>query len=168
MRNKIITDIVGWDVKNWSRAVEFWESRVRWERVQDCLELGAGAGGLSLWLALKGKNVTCSDLFNAPEFRREALHASYDLHGTITYADVDATALSFREEYDLVVLKSVLGGVRPASKETSQSVVDGIFRALRPGGIFLFAENLVGSKAHQFIRKVCAPQGYRWRHLTFR
>ena len=43
------------------RALDFWSARLRGQSGLDGLEIGAGAGGLSLWLALNGHRVTCSD-----------------------------------------------------------------------------------------------------------
>jgi hypothetical protein len=59
----LMTDVCGWDVGTWSRAVRFWESRapIRGR----ALELGARRGGLSLWLAAHGCDVLCSDLWGS-------------------------------------------------------------------------------------------------------
>jgi len=45
----------------------YWESNIVWDKVQNGLELGGRQGGLSLWLALKGKTVVCSDLKDVKE-----------------------------------------------------------------------------------------------------
>jgi hypothetical protein len=57
-------DFIQWDVKTWSKALDFWEREVEWDTIQNCLELGGREGGLSLWLAMKDKKVICSDLIN--------------------------------------------------------------------------------------------------------
>jgi hypothetical protein len=50
MAKEIIGDIVQWDVKSWSRALDYWESNIDWSKIQNGLELGGREGGLSLWL----------------------------------------------------------------------------------------------------------------------
>ena len=57
-----INDIVKWDIKSWTTALNYWDRNMDWTSVHKCLELGGQEGGLSLWLALKGKQTLCSDL----------------------------------------------------------------------------------------------------------
>ena len=67
-----VADIVGWDIVNWSRALRFWDAHLGERGTSaSCLELGSGAkGSLSLWLALRGNRVLCSDLGGVPEATR--------------------------------------------------------------------------------------------------
>ena len=92
MDESFVKDIIQWDVRNWSRALEFWERQIDWERVDTCLELGGRKGGLSLWLARKGKKVVCSDIKDT-RANAHAYHAKYGLDGAIRYEDIDATAI---------------------------------------------------------------------------
>ena len=41
-----------------------------------------------------------------------------------------------------------------------------IYKALRPGGYFLFSENLIGSFLHQFLRKRFIKWGRSWRYIS--
>lgn len=165
MEKKLARDILQWDVKNWSKPLQFWESRTDWDSVHACLELGANAGGISLWLALKGKTVVCSDVTANP--LAPQLHDSYGPAGSITYAVIDAMEIPYRERFDLIVMKSVMGGVRtPSNVDIQQRVVDNIYRALKPGGKFLFAENLTASLLHQFFRHRCLGRNRTWRYVT--
>ena len=142
------------------------ENNTDWSKVQDCLELGAGAGGISLWLALKGHSVTCSDVDDSRLATRVRLHARYNVAEAIHYAKVDAVDIPYRQRFDVVVLKSVLGGVRTLpNKQTLQRVVDGIFQALRPGGQFLFAENTNASPVHQYFRRKLGRH-QSWRYVS--
>jgi SAM-dependent methyltransferase len=95
---------------------------------------------------------------------RRQLHASYNVAEAIHYAQVDAVEIPYRQQFDLIVLKSVLGGVRMLpNKQTLQRVVDGIYQALRPGGQFLFAENTNASLLHQYFRgKLGRHQSWRY------
>lgn len=104
---------VQWDVRNWSRAVEFW--------VETCgpsafsgaqvLEVGSRDGGLSLWFAEQGASrVVCSDLAG-PSPDAKALHADFGVSNRIEYASIDATQIGRGGSFDVVAFKSVLGGV---------------------------------------------------------
>src|SRR3990172_371880 len=110
MDNPPLADIIEWDVRNWSRAIEYWDRAVDWSRVESCLEVGGGAGGLSLWLAAKGKHVVCSDLKDTHS-KAAPHHRKYDLDSLVEYRDVDATNMPFENEFDIIAFKSVLGGI---------------------------------------------------------
>lgn len=145
-----MSDIVGWDVRTWSKAVECWERAIGDDAPPlDCLELGAGPGGPSLWLALKGHRVLCTNQDSTQQFA-SPLHRRYDYPGTIEYRDVNARELPFDAQFDIVVFKSVLGGVGGAAEQ--ERMMAGILRALKPGGRLLFAENIRGTVAHRAAR----------------
>ncbi len=162
-------DIVTWDVRTWSTAVLFWErvlgaptKRLR------CLEIGAGPGGPSLWLALQGHEVLCTN-WQATEAQAAPLHERYEasggIAGSISYLDVDATQIPFENEFDLVVFKSVIGGV--GTKEAQDRAMAGIHRALKPGGRLIFAENLRGTVLHRLARAIAYKvRGTSWRYVT--
>jgi hypothetical protein len=52
MTKELTKDIIQWDVKSWSKALSYWDSKVEWNKIQHSLELGGREGGLSLWFAL--------------------------------------------------------------------------------------------------------------------
>ncbi|MCC7232747.1 MAG: class I SAM-dependent methyltransferase [Bacteroidia bacterium] len=163
---EIIHDILRWDVKAWSPALDFWETRVNWERVNNCLELGSREGGLSLWLAQKGKKVVCSDLEN-PENHASALHRKYGIQELVEYAAIDATSIPFENQFDLILFKSIIGGIgRNGRTDLQHRVFGQIQKALKPGGYLLFAENLRASILHQWLRRKYTPWGRSWRYLS--
>lgn len=131
-----------------------------------CLEVGAGNGGLSLWLALKGHRVVCSDL-TSPANRAARLHAKYGVSALIEYAAIDATDIPDRARFDIVAFKSILGGIgRNNDRARQQRAIDEMFDALKPGGMLLFAENLRASPAHRFFREKFVGWGKSWRYVT--
>ncbi len=147
-----LRDILGWDAVNWSACLDIWGPHVSAGPV-DCLEIGCGPGGVSLWLASKGHRVVCSDLANPAEAVRD-LHRRYGVDGKIAYEAVDCTDMPYVERFDVVVLKSVLGGVwAHCGRDGVERAVQGIHRALRPGGMLLFAENLRATALHMFCRR---------------
>lgn len=148
-----IKDIIQWDVKSWSKALQFWEREVKWENVHNCLEIGGREGGLSLWLALKGKKVICSDIYFAKD-KAENLHKRYGINNLVQYEDIDATKIPYENFFDLIVFKSVLGSIGQSNNPKMQEeAINQMYKALKPGGVLLFAENLIGSPFHQYARQ---------------
>src|ERR1043165_4321410 len=86
----LTSDIIEWDVSNWSVALDYWRQATSLELSNSqALELGARNGGLSLWLAANGCHVTCSDL-HGPTPQARKLHRRYDVSHLITYEPIDA------------------------------------------------------------------------------
>lgn len=159
------SDVLQWDVTNWSIALRFWQKRIDWQKVNTCLELGSNKGGLSLWLALKGKKVICSDINNTEE-NASQLHKKYNVKN-ITYHDVDATNIPYENYFDVIVFKSILGGIgRENQIEQQQKVITEIHKALKKGGHLLFAENLASSPLHQYLRKRFNAWSDTWHYVT--
>jgi SAM-dependent methyltransferase len=159
--------VMEWDVETWWPALEFWQAHSRLDlSMSRVLEIGSRNGGLSLWLAANGASVTCSDL-NGPTAAARSKHRIHRLDDRITYASIDATAIPHREAFDLVVFKSVLGGIgRDGRADRQQLAIDQMHAALRPGGELWFAENLTASPVHRLLRQHCTDWGGRWRYLA--
>lgn len=166
MQKKLLHDIIDWDIVNWSKAIPFWERHadLKNERKLKCLELGCNQGGLSLWLAQKGFEVICSDLEN-PEQIAKAKHQKYG-NLPIKYEAINALNIPYENEFDIVIFKSILGGLsRGGNQQNKKKAVGQIHKALKPGGKLLFAENLSASKMHQFLRKHFIKWGADWNYL---
>ena len=164
---QLVRDIVSWDVRTWSTAVLYWDRVLGTsERPLRCLEIGAGSGGPSLWLALQGHEVVCTN-WRDTELHALPLHERYGVSDRITYADVDATDMPYENEFDIVVFKSVIGGV--GSKQAQDRAMKSILRALKPGGRLLFAENLRATVVHRVARAIAyRVRGSSWRYPTIR
>lgn len=160
-----LKDIIEWDIVNWSKAIPYWEKHTNLNNKKlKCLELGGRKGGLSLWLALKGHDVVCSD-YESPESTAKPLHDKYKLDN-ITYKNINATKIPYDNEFDLVIFKSILGSVAKQGKDSlKQETINQIHQSLKPGGKFIFAENLQASKLHQFFRKKFTKWGANWNYL---
>lgn len=166
MDQKIVADILQWDVTTWSVALRYWEKDVDWNKVQNALELGGREGGLSLWFALKGKPVICSDLLNT-KATAEALHKKYNITLLISYEDINATAIPYENTFDVIVFKSIIGGIGYGdNKAAQQAAFDQIYKALKPGGKLLFAENLTATWLHRKLRSRFVGWGSAWRYIT--
>ena len=157
--------ILEWDVASWTPALDYWAARLGDGPYDRALELGAGHGGVSLWLADRCREVVCSDLWGPTDGARQ-LHASMNA-GNISYEEIDATAIPYRDEFDVIVFRSVIGavaGVGGASKANQQRSFREIHAALRPGGVLLFAENLGASPVHHWLRRRFNGWAVNWRY----
>lgn len=167
MDKKPVKEILQWDTVNWSKALEFWERNISPEEKNlKCLELGCREGGLSLWLALKGYSVVASDLHDAGT-TASPLHRKYHVEDRITYLDINALSIPYENYFDIVVFKSILGGIgRNGNKENQSEVIRQIHKALKPGGKLFFAENTRATKIHEFARKKFTGWGQSWRYVS--
>jgi len=162
------TDILEWDVENWSEALEFWP-RCSSLRLSGCeaLEIGSRNGGLSLWLALGGAKVVCSDVHGPTDAARHK-HQQYGVGAAVRYERVNALDIPYREAFDVVVFKSVLGGIGAAGELYQRRAVQQMYQALKPGGELWFAENLAGSPLHRVLRERFVKWGRGWRYVSLR
>lgn len=164
LSEKEINDIIQWDVKNWSKCLTFWKSNSDLNPKSKILALGERGGGISLYFALMGHEVVCSDYNPIPDSTKE-LHKSYSVDTLITYAKIDMRSINFDSDYfDVVVFKSVIGALGEEKDQLKAS--EEIYRVLKPGGHFYFAENLEGTFVHRFLRKKFVSWGKRWRYIT--
>lgn len=171
MKKEIKDDIIGWDIINWSKSFDFWSQKIDIKNKQyKCLELGARQGGLSLWLALNNNQVICSDVSYIDQEhelnKTKALHKKHNCDNKITYEAIDATNIPYENHFDIVVFKSVLGGVSIGSeKRMEQQAIDSIYKSLKPNGKVVFIENLEGSFLHMYARKKFVGWGSKWHYL---
>jgi len=168
MQFDLIRDIIEWDVVNWSKALEFWIKylKVLGINLKDkkVLDIGSRNGGLSLWAAINGAKVVCSDL-DEPTDKAKFLHRKYGVERNIEYKKLDVLNICYpKNSFDFVEFKSVLGALR--TKENQQKAIDEIFRVLKTSGVLIFAENLRGSYLHIILRKLFVKWNDYWRYIT--
>jgi SAM-dependent methyltransferase len=164
----LMVDVVGWDVGTWSTAARFWERVVEpMQAPLDVLEVGAGPGGPSLWLALQGHRVVTSNLDHT-ETQARPLHERYGVAERVEYLDLDVANLPYENHFDLIVFKSVLGGIPHGGSELQREALRQMHKALKPGGRLIFAENLRGTPLHRLARAVAyRRRGVpKWQYLT--
>jgi SAM-dependent methyltransferase len=162
-----LADLVEWDKRNWSAAPDFWQAHTQ-QDFSSCsaLEVGSMNGGLSLWLALQGAHVVCSDIGPTAQKAIERHQASGVSH-LIQYRSVDALEIPYKNEFDIVLFKSVLGSLGTiANKEGQARAIAQMHRALKKGGELFFAENLIASPFHRYFRRRFVEWGSRWRYVS--
>ncbi len=164
----MIRNFIEWDVENWSKAIDFWDKHIDLkDKNYCCLDVGGRNGGLSLWLALQGNNVICSDLEN-PRKNAEKLHKKFNCADRISYKAINALNIPFENNFDVVIFKSIIGGISKNKNDAlKRKIISEIFKSLKPGGFLLFAENLQGSIFHILARRLFVKWGRSWNYLHF-
>lgn len=89
---------------------------------------GTGAGMLVLERLCRGR-------ITGVDFSAGMLARARDAHPDATWVRADARALPFTEDFDLAVSFGALGHFLPRERP---AVFEGVYRALRPGGLFAF------------------------------
>jgi SAM-dependent methyltransferase len=137
------------------------------------LVLGDRDGGISLWFAKLGFDVLCTS-YRAPGAEVASLHERWGVRQRVTCAAADVYKLDYpNDAFDVVASKSVLGGLaldyKDASTRTLENqklAVTSVRRVLKPGGIYLGAENLIGTGLHMWLRKKRTKGKLGWRYLA--
>lgn len=168
-------DIVEWDIYNWSRALDFWESEatefvasfIEKNECPKVLDLGGRNGGVSLFWALKGCNVVWSDIDKGSVDNAKALHDKYGVSSKVTYEFINSLDIPYENEFDIICLKSMIGAVygECGGAEAVKQMFAKIEKALKPGGCLFIAENLEGSSLHMFLRKKLRKWGSIWHYF---
>jgi SAM-dependent methyltransferase len=97
----------------------------------------------------------------------ERLHAHHNVSTLIKYEDIDATNIPYENHFDIIMFKSIIGGIGSNDNfQNQQKVFEQVHKALKPGGKLLFAENLIASNLHQHLRKKYTSWGNSWRYLS--
>ena len=168
MDEKIVSDVIEWDSVNWAKFLDFIDEAGMDFQGKRVLALGERNGGMSLFFALKGAEVLCSDL-DGPTDEAHVLHKKYGVQSKIRYAAIDAVHIpsEYDSQFDVVTFKSVLGGIgRNNNYELQEQCVGSIYRVLKEKGMCIFADNMRGSSFHRLLRKLFVPWGGTWHYET--
>lgn len=167
MDKQLLNDVIEWDVVNWGRALAYWQDAGIDFKGCKVLDIGSRNGGLSLWFALQGAEVVCSDL-DGPTEQAIALHKKYGVADKIRYEEIDATNIPYTNYFDVVVFKSVLGGIgADENVEKQKKAISEMQKAIdfeNGKGYLLFAENMVATQIHTYFRRKYIPWGTHWRY----
>ena len=159
MNNELISDVIQWDISNWSKALPFWNEYLNKSKTKTAAAFGEREGGLSLWLAKKGFSVECSDFREIKNAKK--LHEKHCVTDEINYSKQDITNIKFTDNsFDIVIFKSVIGAL--GSIDSQKIAINELYRVLKPGGYLLFAENLKGSILHHLLRKKFNKWSSNW------
>ncbi|HMQ74705.1 MAG TPA: class I SAM-dependent methyltransferase [Flavobacteriales bacterium] len=154
-----------WEVRTWSRAYPLWHRALERHKGPGghALALGERDGGLSLMLAQHGSTTVCSDL-RGPTEKARALHRAMKCEELISYETIDALAIPRPDAvFDVVAFKSMLGALSTPERQ-AQALLE-MHRVMKPGGMLLWAENLAGTRMHQWLRHRFVAWEHYWRYL---
>ena len=117
-----------------------------------CLDLGCGAGALSA--ELHGRGFVVTGLDASPELLAKARTACPE----VRFLEADAGAFTLPEPVDVVFSNAVLHWI---AAERQPAVLDCVFRALAPGGEFVFEFGGRGNNAriHEALAASFAARG---------
>ncbi|MGQ9476216.1 MAG: class I SAM-dependent methyltransferase [Actinomycetota bacterium] len=154
-----------WDAKDYRH---FSSQQKKWGRElmdklslrgdEDILDLGCGDGMLAAELAERVPRGSVLGVDVSPEMIHHARHAYPPHHyPNLSWEVVDACSLPFAECFDVVFSNAVLHWIRDQS-----AVLDGIARALRPGGVMLAQMGGRGNAAEVAMVLVSLMAEERW------
>lgn len=168
MNNRLRKDIIEWDVRNWGTVIDFIKENHMDFKGKSVLELGARNGELSLYYALKGAKVVCSDL-EGPTKDAHDLHKRYGVSNSVEYEAIDATDIpdKYKGKFDYITFKSVIGGIGSWNDLKAQKkCVACCYKCLKPGGRLIFADNMKASVVHRIARRLFVKWGGKWHYET--
>lgn len=129
---------------NWSNTLKVWQPIIdKLPQNAKILAVGERNGGLSLWLTTLGYKVECTDRIE-PSPQAIALHKAYNVQDNISYKVIDIVHdVLPSEQYDLVIMKSVFGGLKEEyqnsitrTSEVRQKALENIHKSLKPEDIY--------------------------------
>ena len=150
-----------WDKSNWERGLNFIEKHKSQEfEGKNVLELGGGEGSLSLWASYNGANVICSDIIKPGSLALKKLNQE-----KVEFQIIEAQDIPYRDHFDFVIFKSLLGGVGRNNIFRKQTLVmEQIKKSLKRGGECLFIENMEGTIFHQIYRGRYGAGKNKWNY----
>lgn len=161
MDSQQLNDIINWDVETWKDVLPYWKDKLSdYDKSSAvCIEIGARDGGISLWMAMNGFQVTCSDIHYDLEDAKK-LHQKYGISNNVVYQKIDLLDWNEKNTYDVIIVKSVLGALQ--NEKRIETALKNIYGNLKEGGILLFAENSKATFIHQQFRKRFTDWGNSW------
>jgi hypothetical protein len=163
--DQLLAAALGWKVTSWKRALEEALRHLPPNLAgRMLLEVGTGPHGLSLLFSRLGCRVVCAD--RRMDYTREsiAVHQRHGIHCLHFLTDARRLALRPRS-FDMVVMKSVLGGIySQAGREGVMATLGSVREVLRPGGAFIALEQLDGGIATRLGRRIRYPSR-RWHYF---
>jgi hypothetical protein len=165
----LIEDCCGWNRKTWADAVEFALGALPYDLSGKLvIEVGASEkSSLAPIFAARNAHVVCSYYNKPPGFIERPLHrlcVKYKLHDIPT---IDANVMALPGRYDVIVMKSVLGGVfRNNDYEGLSALMRRlVLNNLNPQGTILSFDNGYINAFHKLRHKHHSGGGVSWTYL---
>ena len=114
----------------------FIEAEISFDKKTDILDIGCGTGRHSIELALRGYNVTGIDLSNSMLKRAKEKAMVRNLN--IDFQQQDARNLTFKQEFDLVIMLCEGGFPLMETDEMNFEILKNASNAIKKQGKFIF------------------------------
>lgn len=165
----LIEDCCGWNRKIWADAIEFAVSQLPADLAgRTALEIGASDRSTVVpILAARGAEASCSYYMKPPDFivngRLKYIYDKYHIKG-ISILEADIRNIS--GQYDIIIMKSVLGGVcRNGHYEGIKEILTRmVAHNLTQRGVILTLDNGY-IQLFQALRKALGTGGNTWSYL---
>lgn len=161
---ELASDVFDHDAIPWTCALRQWHTTMRNLRLDrgKAIEIGSKGGGLSLFAAIHGCDVTCTGI-ELPDATTMALHKRYRIDASIEYAALDVCDWDERKTYDVILFKKVFK--RMCENDRSQAASN-MIDALQNNGLIFFAESV---SKEEFLKLFPPSQGHllQWQSVGF-
>ena len=171
LSKKLIDYTIVWNFGIWSRAIRYWGECLSGSDFSNMkvLEIGANKrSAVSLVFADKGADCTLG-YYPLPKDSPEHFLKNMDLEldGTVNVIPLNIFEMPFNEEFDIVCMKSVLGGISKLNDCDNWSKgIDAAWEAVKPGGYLALAENVRGTFMHDYMRKNYRKNSKPWNYFS--
>ncbi len=115
---------------------DFIESEIEHDKALKILDIGCGTGRHAIELTKRGYEVLGIDLSEAQLQRAKDKADNEGL--SVRFQQMDACKMSFESEFDLAIMMCEGAFPLMETDEMNYSILSGAYRALRPGGKFIF------------------------------
>ena len=169
----LIGYVVAWNTAIWGRAIRVWGEFLPGIDFSNMkvLEIGANKrSAVSLVFADKGADCTLG-YYPLPKDSPDHFLGSMDLtlEGSITVVPLDIFEMPYKEEFDIVCMKSILGGISEINdQDTWSKGIDAAWLTVKPGGYLALVENTKGSFMHDFLRSNFRKNSKPWNYFSSR
>lgn len=154
-------DYFEWDKDNWSNSIKYFEKNSS-KKLTHCkvLEIGSRSGLLGAAFLLCGSDVIISDIIRSLD---NDIEYKINNNSKLNFEIIDATNIRYTNEFDIIILKSVLGGL--STKQNQLKCIQQVHKALKNNGEFWVMENLKSSLIHKILRYFFVPWSNTWRYI---
>ncbi|MDD1680112.1 MAG: methyltransferase domain-containing protein [Methanoregula sp.] len=154
-----------WNAKEYSSHSAFQEmcadeliAKLRLSGSEHVLDIGCGDGRVTAGIARRLPHGQVLGIDSSPEMVRYAQeHFPRDKFPNLSFCHLDARALGFKEEFDVIFSNAALHWVMEP-----RPVLDGIYHALQPGGRMVVQMAGKGNAAEAFLAFAYLAQDPPW------
>ena len=153
-----------WEISNFNKAANYWLTFLpKVIGKITSLELGSGNGDISMIFSdLKYSCIYSTDIKKIDKNQK-----IINKNNKIKFKQIDVLNIDFPDSsFDVIGCKSLLGGISKNNKSNIHIATKEIYRVLKKGGMFIFAENIEGAFLHRIIRKYFKSSGWYYPKLN--